>query len=209
VKLFIHQGACSLSPHIISRELGLDVEIVPVDRKTHRTADGRDFLALNPDGYVPALELDNGEIVIEGAAIVQYLAALRPEAELVPADPRGRRIVQSLLSFIATEIHKPMAQLLMPAYAAISDTLRTVVAKRLDGLATRLDGSYLLGEQFTVADAYLFVCLNWSQWNGVDLSRWPKFEAFMQRVGKRPKVLAALAEEGLFPRAGGVFFAPR
>lgn len=209
MKLFIHQGACSLSPHIISRELGLDVAIVPVDRKTHLTTDGRDFLTLNPDGYVPALELDNGEIVIEGAAIVQYLAALRPEAGLVPVDPRGRRIVQSLLSFIATEIHKPMAQLLMPAYAAISDTLRTVVARRLDGLATRLDGSYLLGEQFTVADAYLFVCLNWSQWNGMDLSRWPKLEAFMQRVGKRPKVLAALAEEGLFPRAGGIFFAPR
>ncbi|TMJ40474.1 MAG: glutathione S-transferase [Alphaproteobacteria bacterium] len=208
MKLYTHQAACSLSPHIISRELGLDVEIIRVDRGTHRTSDGKDYLAINPNGYVPALVLDDGEIMIEGTAIVQYLASLKPEAGMMPEDARSRRLVQSLLNFIATEIHKPMAQLMMPAYAPVKDALYRHVASRLDWIATRFKGEYLTGNSFGVADAYLFVCLNWSQWNGVDLKRWPILEAFMKRVGERPEVAAALEAEGLAPRADGVFFAP-
>jgi glutathione S-transferase len=209
MKLYTHQAACSLSPHIISRELGLDVEIIQVDRTTHQTSDGGDYLAINPNGYVPALVLNDGEIMIEGTAIVQYLAGLKPEAGMMPEDARSRRLVQSLLNFIATEIHKPMAQLMMPAYAPVKDALYKHVASRLDWIATHFKGDYLTGDAFSVADAYLFVCLNWSQWNGVDLSRRAELAAFMKRVGERPKVREALTAEGLAPHADGVFFAPR
>jgi glutathione S-transferase len=208
MKLYTQRAACSLSPHINARELGLDVEIVPVDRTTHRTSNGDDFLAINPNGYVPALVLDDGEVVLEGTAIVQYLADLKPQARLMPEDGPGRRRVQSLLNFVATEIHKPMAQLMMPDYVPVKAPLNKHIASRLDWIAARFKGDYLMGDAFGVADAYLFVCLNWSQWNGVDLSRWPRLEAFMQRVGQRPAVLAALEAEGLASKPDGIFFAP-
>ena len=208
MKLYTQRAACSLACHMIARELGLDLDVVPVDRATRRTGAGEDFLAINPHGYVPALVLDDGEILIEGAAIMQYLADLKPEAGLMPRDQQGRRRVQSLLNFIATEIHKPMAQMLIPDYAPVKDVVRKLVISRLDWMATRIRGDYLLGDTFTVADAYLFVCLNWSQWNGVDLSRWPRLETFMRLVGRRPAVIAALTAEGLAPRADAVFFAP-
>src|SRR5262245_57904325 len=106
LKLYIHQAACSLSPHIVARELGLDLRIVAVDRGTHKTAEGEDFLAINPNGYVPALVLEDGEILLEGPAIVQHLAELKPEGGLAPRDAFERRRVQSLLNFVATELHK-------------------------------------------------------------------------------------------------------
>lgn len=208
MKLYTQRAACSLSPHIIALALGLDVEIISVDRATRRTSDGGDFLTINPNGYVPVLVLDDGEVILEGVAIVQYLAGLKPEAGLMPGDAQGRRFVQSLLNFIATEIHKPMAQLLTPDYAPVKEALHKHVASRLDWIATRFKGAYLAGDGFSVADAYLFVCLNWSQWNGVELSRWPRLEAFMRRVGERPEVEAALEAEGLASRADGIFFAP-
>jgi len=209
MKLYTQRAACSLASHIIAYELGLDIEIIRVDRATHRTSDGEDFLAINPNGYVPALVLDDGEILIEGTAILQYLASLRPETGFIPDDAKSQRLVQSLLNFIATELHKPMAQMLTPDYAPVKGALYKHVAPRLDWIANRFTGGdYLLGDRFSVADAYLFVCLNWSQWNGIDLSRWPRLEAFMQRVGRRPAVLAALQAEGLAPRGDGIFFAP-
>ncbi|WP_119391506.1 glutathione S-transferase N-terminal domain-containing protein [Taklimakanibacter lacteus] len=208
MKLYTQRAACSLASHIIVYELGLDVEIVRVDRATHRTSDGEDFLAINPNGYVPALVLDDGEILLEGTAILQYLARLNPQAGLVPEDGEGMRHVQSLLNFIATELHKPMAQMMIPDYAPVKQALYKHVAPRLAWIAGRLTGDYVLDGKFSVADAYLFVCLNWSQWNGIDLSRWPKLEAFMQRVSRRPAVRLALEAEGLAPRAEGVFFAP-
>jgi glutathione S-transferase len=208
MKLYTQRAACSLASHIIAYELRLDIEIVRVDRATRRTSQGEDFLAINPNGYVPALMLDDGEILIEGTAILQYLADLRPEAGLIPEDAKGRRLVQSLLNFVATEIHKPMAQMLTPVYAPVKEALHKSVAPRLDWIAGHITGEYLLGDRFSVADAYLFVCLNWSQWNGTDLSRWPKLEAFMQRVGRRPAVKAALEAEGLAPWSDGIFFAP-
>jgi glutathione S-transferase len=110
---------------------------------------------------------------------------------------------------VSTEIHKPMGQMFAPAYGPVKDVLHKHVAARLDWVATRLEGDYLTGDGLSVADVYLFVCLNWSQWLGVDLSRWPRLEAFMRRIGARPRVLEALETEGLAPRANGIFFAPR
>lgn len=208
MKLYIRRAACSLAPHIISRELGLALNIVPVDRDSHLTRDGEDFHTVNPNGYVPVLVLDDGEVLLEGTAIVQYLAALKPEAGLMPADERGRRLVQSLLNFIATEIHKPMAQMLTADYAQVKDTLHRNVAARLDWIAGQFKGDYLTGDRFGVADAYLFVCLNWSQWNGIDLKGWPRLQAFMQRVVRRPAVHEALMAEGLAPKADKGFFGP-
>jgi glutathione S-transferase len=210
MKLYMHPGACSLSPHIVCRELGLPVELVAVDRATHRTEDGEDYLRVNGNGYVPALALADGRILTEGPAIVQYLADLCPGAGLLP--PPGsveRSRVQSWLNFITAELHKPMVMLMQPAYAPARAALLAVVDKRLDWLAGALAGPYLTGGHFTVADAYLFVCLNWSPWNGVDLARRPALQAFMAQVGGRPQVQAALAAEGLAPLDDSVFFAPR
>lgn len=209
MKLYIRPAACSLSPHIVSCELGLDIDIVHVERGTHRTSDGQDFLSINPNGYVPVLVLDDGEIIVEGPAIVQYLADLKPEAGLAPQAGKGRRRIQSLLNFVSTEIHKPMGQMFNPSYAPVKAVLHKQVAARLDWIATQFAGDYLSGDTFSIADAYLFVCLNWSQWLGVDLSRWPRLEAFMKLVGARPKVREALDAEGLAPRVNGMFFAPR
>lgn len=209
MKLYIHPAACSLSPHIVARELGLDMEVIRVDRATHRAADGGDFLAINPNGYVPALVLDDGEILMEGPAIVQHLAEMNRAGGLVPQDPRERRTIQSLLNFTATELHKPMAQLFYPAYAPVADVLRSHVASRLDWVSTRFDGDFLTGDRLSLADIYLFVCLNWSQWLDIDLSRWPRLETFMRQMAERPAVLEAIEAEGLVRHPGGVFFAPR
>lgn len=208
MKLYTHQAACSLSPHIVARELGLDIRIVGVERGTHKTTDGEDFLAINPNGYVPALVLDDGEILMEGPAIVQYLADMKPTGGLAPIDARERRRVQSLLNFVATELHKPMAQMFYPEYAAVKDVLRTHVTARLDWISTQFAGDFLTGDRLSVADIYLFVCLNWSSWLNIDLSRWPRLEAFMRQVGARPAVREALKAEGLTLRANGIFFAP-
>ena len=208
MKLYIHQAACSLSPHIVARQLGLDVEIIHVERATHRTSDGQDFLAINPNGFVPVLVLDDGEIVIEGPAIVQYLADLKPEGGLAPQTAQERRKIQSLLNFVSTEIHKPMGQMFAPAYAPVKEVLHKHVAARLDWAVSRLEDGHLTGA-LSVADIYLFVCVNWSQWLGIDLSRWPQLEAFMKGIGSRPSALEALKAEGLYPSSNGIFFAPR
>lgn len=210
MKLYMHPGACSLSPHIVCRELGLPVELVAVDRATHRTGEGEDYLRVNGNGYVPALVLADGQALTEGPAIVQYLADLCPEAGLLP--PPGsveRSRVQSWLNFITAELHKPMVMLMQPAYAPARAAVAALVDKRLDWLAGALAGPYLTGDRFTVADAYLFVCLNWSPWNGVDLARRPALEAFQRRVAARPQVQTALAAEGLARIGDSIFFAPR
>ena len=208
MKLYIRPAACSLSPHIVARELGLDIAIVRVDRDTHQTSDGQDYLAINPNGYVPALVLDDGEILIEGPAIVQYLSDLKPDGHLAPRSAAERRRIQSLLNFIATEIHTPMGQMFAPAFAPVKDVLHKHVAARLGWIATQFEGDYLTGDRFGIADAYLFVCLNWSQWLGIDLSRWPALELFMRCVGARPGAREALAAEGLALQPEGLFFAP-
>jgi glutathione S-transferase len=208
MKLYIRPAACSLSPHIVARELDLDVEIVRVDQGTRQTSDGQDYLTINPNGYVPALVLNDGEILIEGPAIVQYLSDLKPDGHLAPRGAAERRRIQSLLNFIATEIHTPMGQMFAPPFAPVKDMLHKHVAARLGWIATQFEGDYLTGDRFSIADAYLFVCLNWSQWLGIDLSRWPALKLFMRRVGARPGAREALAAEGLELQPEGLFFAP-
>ncbi|MGB0084127.1 MAG: glutathione S-transferase N-terminal domain-containing protein [Rhodomicrobiaceae bacterium] len=211
MKLYMHPAACSLSPHILCRELGIPIELVEVDRKTHETASGGDFYEINGNGYVPVLELDDGDTLTEGPAIVQYLAELRPGSDLLPEAGTMQRIrVQSWLNFITSELHKPMAMLFAPAYQPARDALASHVNKRLGWLSGQLKGPFLIGETFTVADGYLFVCLNWSPWIGIDLSQWPALQNFMARVGARSAVQEALKAEGLVPnRADGIFYAPR
>lgn len=211
MKLYMHAAACSLSPHIVCRELDIDIELIAVDRKTHRTSDGEDYLTINGNGYVPALMLDDGKVLTEGPAIVQFLAdsAANGNKMLPEAGSFARNRVQSWLNFITSELHKPMAMLFNADYAAAHGAMRAVVYKRLEWINERLAGPYLTGEDFTVADAYLFVCLNWSPWIEIDLDRFPAIPAFMQRVAARPSVQMALSEEGLMSfNAGGTFFAP-
>jgi glutathione S-transferase len=211
MKLYMHPAACSLSPHIVCRELGLPVELVPVERGTDRLPDGSDFSDVNGNGYVPILELDDGTRLMEGPAVVQYLADLQPQMGLAPRAGTMERVrLQSWLNFITSELHKPMAMHFNPTLAAARDGLRAIVEKRLGWLASNLTGPFLMGERFSVADAYLFVVLNWSQFQNLDLGRWPALTAFMQRVAARPGVQAALKAEGLVPsNAGAGFFAPQ
>ncbi|TBY01583.1 glutathione transferase GstA [Rhizobium laguerreae] len=211
MKLYMHAAACSLSPHIICRELGFDIELVQVDRQTHRTSNGEDYLAINGNGYVPALMLDDGKVLTEGPAIVQFLADSVPEgaALLPPIGDLRRNEVQSYLNFITAELHKPMVLLFDPTYSGVHGEVRALISKRLTWLNGRLAGPYLTGDAFTVADAYLFVCLNWSPWTDIDLKQWPALHGFMARVAARPKVREALQAEDLEAfDAGGVYFAP-
>jgi glutathione S-transferase len=212
MKLYMHAAACSLSPHIVCRELGLPIELVAVDRKNHRTPTGDDYLQLNGLGYVPALQLDDGSVITEGPAIVQHLADQRPDAGLAPrAGTRERTQLQTWLNFITSEIHKPLAMLMSPDFEPARAPLITRIAKRFDWLSSQLTahgGPYLMGERFTVADPYLFVCLNWTQLTPLELAKWPTLIAFQRQLAARPAVQAALAAEALAHAPDSVFFLP-
>lgn len=199
MKLYYSPGACSLSPHIALCEAGLPVELVRVDLSTKKTADGGDFLAVNPDGYVPVLQLDDGSLLTEGPAIVQYIADQAPAKQLAPANgSMDRYRLQSTLNFISTELHKSFSPLFNPAAVAEwKEAARKTLAERLDHLESRLAGPFLLGEQFTVADGYLFTVLGWSKYVKFDLAPWPKLGAYLGRIAARPAVQQALKEEGL------------
>lgn len=199
MKLYYAPAACSLSPHIVSREAGIDLALEKVDIGTKKTESGRDYLTVNPKGYVPALELDDGQVLTEGPAVVQYLADLKPESGLAP--PYGtmeRYRLMEALAFINSEIHKGYA----PLFGPLSDEARAeriaYIQKRFGLVERMLDGkSFLLGERFTVADAYLFVMVNWKNSLNVDLSAFSNVLAFHARVAARPAVQAALRAEGL------------
>jgi glutathione S-transferase len=202
MKLYYSAGTCSLAAHIVAREAGitLDLERVDINKTPHVTASGADFSRINPKGYVPALELDDGSFLSEGAVISQYLADLNPESGLMPpAGTMERYRAQSWLNFVATELHKLYSPWLFhPEYGnAIQQIVRDKIAGRLalveDHLAEQ--GPYLTGEQFTAADAYLFVIAGWSSYAKVDLTLFPNLRAFLQRVGSRPKVREAQAAE--------------
>jgi glutathione S-transferase len=200
VKVTIAPGACSLSPHIVAREAGIAIDIVKVDLATRKTGDGKDFLALNPKGYVPALALDNGQILTEGPAIVQYLADQKPASGLAPAPGTMERYrLQEWLTFLGTELHKSFSPLFNPASS--DDTKRAAkenIGKRLTYLDQKLAASrYLMGENFTVADAYAFTIVNWTNFVGIDLKPYPNLGAYLGRIGARPKVQEALKAEGL------------
>ncbi len=200
MKLFIKPGACSLSPHIVLEELGLPYETEVVDLARKTTASGQDFLAINPKGYVPALLLDSGELLTEGPAIVQYLADLAPEKQLAPANGSVARYqLQSWLTFIGTELHKSFSPFFNPkAPQEWKDIARANLERRLAYVAQQLEGrDYLLGSDFSVADAYLFTVQGWSKFIKLDLGAWPALVAYQARVAARPAVQAALKAEGL------------
>jgi len=198
MKLYFSPSACSFSPHIALREAGLDFELVKVDLKSHTLADGSDFAKISPKGYVPVLELDDGKVLTEGPAIVQYIADLKPESGLAPkAGTFDRYRLQEWLGYINSEIHKGFGPLFNPktpdeTKAATRENLSRRLAYVADHLAKT---DYLLGKQFSVADGYLFTVLNWGQWTGVDITQWPPLVAFQERVGSRPSVQAARAAE--------------
>lgn len=200
MKLYYSPGACSLSPHIVLREMGLTFELEKVDLQSKKTESGSDFRSVNPNGYVPLLALDDGQVLTEGPAIVQYLADRAPEARLAPeAGTMERYRLVEWLNFISTELHKAFAPLFNPKtpeeWKAIVNDL---IAARLAYVEKKLGGQvYLMGDNFTVADAYLFTVLSWGKWVGVDIGRWPTLQSYTNRISSRPTVQAALRAEGL------------
>jgi len=200
MKLYYSPGACSLSPHILLREAGLPFELVLASTKTHKLADGSDYYAINPKGSVPLLELDNGERLTEGPVIGQYIADLAPASGLAPANgTMARYRLQEWLNFLTSEVHKTFSPLFSPAtpedYKPIA---KARIVDRLTLVDNALAGkSYLTGEQFTVADAYLFVLTNWAQPVGLDIAKLANLGAFRARVAARPAVQAAMKAEGL------------
>ncbi|MGJ4859186.1 glutathione transferase GstA [Labrys sp. KB_33_2] len=204
MKLYYATGTCSLSPHIVAKEAGIGLELERVDlRKTpHITEQGVDYTTVNPNHYVPALRLDDGSVLTEGAAISQYLADLKPESGLAPAAGTVERArLQSWLNFIASELHKMYSPWLFhPEYGTqAQDVARIKIAERLATVERHLaeGGPFLLGETFTAADAYLFTIVGWSPYTKVDLAPFPVIRAFMARVGARPAVQAAMQAEGM------------
>jgi len=200
MKLFYSAGACSLSPHIVAREAGIDLKLQKVDTATKTMKVEGDFWEVNPKGYVPALELDNGEILTEVPAIVQYLADLAPKTKLAPQNGTWERVrLQEMLGYINSEIHKTFSPLFNPKVSAEVRKERTeYLTKRYPLLDKQLAGKkFLFGDQFTIADAYLFVVTNWAKATKVDLSSFTNIQSFQKRVAARPAVLAAMTAEGL------------
>ena len=200
MKLYYAPGACSLSPHIVAREAGIPLELVKVNTSTKTISADGDYWAINPKGYVPALGLDNGEILTEGPAIVQYLADQKPAAGLAPANGTLERSrVQEVLGYINSEIHKSYSPLFNDKTSPEVRTEKIEYLQKRYGLIDKqLQGrDYLFGNNFTVADAYLFTVTNWAHHVKLDLSGFPNLQAFQKRVAARPAVQAAMKEEGL------------
>jgi glutathione S-transferase len=200
MKLYYSPGACSLSPHIVLREAGLAFEALKAPTKTHKLDDGTDYYTINPLGYVPLLELDDGTRLAEGPAIVQYIADQAPLKNLAPANGTlARYRLQSLLNFVGTELHKGYSPLFNPATPEeFKAVVREKLVSRYKWVDEQLAGKdYFTGEHFSVVDAYLFTVTNWAKPNGVDLSAYANVTAFMARVAARPAVQEALKAEGL------------
>ena len=200
MKLYYSPGACSLSPHIVLREAGITFEPVLASTKTHKLQDGTDYYAINPKGYVPLLELDSGERLTEGPAILQYIADQVPDKKLAP--PNGtlaRYRVQEWLNFITSELHKGFGVLFNPA---MPEEAKSVMRTKLDGrfkwVDSQLEGKqYLLGDSFTLPDAYLFTVTNWAKHVGLDTSELKNLTAYHARMAARPAVQEAMKAEGL------------
>ena len=200
MKLYYSPGACSLSPNIILNEAGFSFDKEKVDLASRKTETGADYTAVNPDGYVPALRLDDGQVLTEGPAIIQYLADRVPEKKLAP--PMGtieRYRLMQWLNFISTELHKGFAPLFNPQAPEEWKAVATAqLARRLSSVSQQLEGKdWLLGNDFTVADAYLFTVLGWGRYVGIELERWPVLKAYQDRVFMRPAVQSTLKAEGL------------
>ncbi|NKF23767.1 glutathione transferase GstA [Solimonas marina] len=199
MKLYYTPGACSLSPHIALREAGMTFELKAVNLKNGTLADGTRFRDINPKGYVPALQLDDGTLLTEGPAIVQYIADQVPDKQLAPAaGTMARYQLQEWLTFIGTELHKTFTPLFAGAGDEAKSTATAQLQRRLPLVEAALKAHpYLLGETYSVADAYLFVVLSWAGYVGFDLSPWPALGEFRARVAARPAVQEALRAEGL------------
>ena len=200
MKLYYSPGACSLSPHIALQEAGLAYTPVLASTKSHKLQDGTDYYTINALGYVPVLELDNGERLREGPAIVQYIADQVPDKQLAPANGTlARYRLQEWLNFIGTELHKGFSPLFNPATPEdYKPMVRERLLQRLQWVDGQLAGKqYLMGDQFTVADGYLFTVTNWTQPTNLDISGLANLAAYRERVGARPAVQAAMKAEGL------------
>ena len=198
MKLYYIPSACSFSPHIVASELGLSIELVKVDTVAKRTEHGEDFLVINPKGLVPALQLDDGTVLTEGPAVVQYLADLKPDAQLAPANGNlARYRLQEMLGYINSELHQSYMPLFNPASSDEVRSGRMAYLKRQYGLIEAVLGRtpFLLGDRFTVTDAYLFVVTRWAEFVKLDLSAFPNLLAFQARIAARPAVRAAMRRE--------------
>jgi glutathione S-transferase len=202
MKLYFAPDTCSFSPHIVLQELGLPYELVRVNNRTKRTSQEGDFLTVNPKGYVAAMMLDTGEVLTEGPAIVQYLADLKPESGLAPANGTLARVrLQEWLNFITSEVHagsSPLFNRDLPE--EVQEIFKTKMFRRFDIVASHLAArDYLMCDAFTVADAYLFTVLGWMKVFAINFDSWPTIAGYMQRIGARPSVKAALAREAEIP----------
>lgn len=204
MQLYFSPGACSLASHITAREAGIPVELKRADTKTKKLVDGSDYYAVNSKGAVPALRLDNGQVLTEGVAIMQYLADQRPESGLVPrAGTFERYRVQEWLNYITSEIHKSFSPLWNPNVdPKVKEYTQANLEKKLDWTNAQLAGKkYLTGDTFTIADAYLYTVINWAYFLNIGLDKWPALKEFHARVAARPKVQEALEAEGLNKKA--------
>jgi glutathione S-transferase len=204
MQLYFSPGACSLASHITAREAGLHIDLKRADTKTKKLEDGSDYFAVNSKGAVPALRFDNGQVLTEGPVILQYLADQKPESQLAPkAGTIERYRLQEWLNYITSEVHKTFSPLFNPAAnEAVKAYATENLGKRFDWIDKQLAGKqYLTGDTFTIADAYLFVVVNWSNFVGIDLGKWPALKAFHARVAARPKVQEAMEAEGLVKKA--------
>jgi glutathione S-transferase len=200
MKLYFSPGACSLSPRIVLMEAGLPFTAEKVDLKSKKTASGADYFGINSKGSVPTLELDDGQVLTEGPAIVQYLADLKPDSGLAPrAGSFERYRLMEILNYLASEVHKGFSPLFKADTPAEAQKIAVDnLAKKFDWLSTQLAGrKFLMGDMFTVADAYLFTVLRWTGLVHIDLTKWPVLTAYLARVRERPKVQEALHAEGL------------
>jgi len=200
MKLYYTPGACSMAPHIVLREASFIFALEQVDLVKKRTAAGQDYYQINPKGYVPALRLDNGQILTEVAVILQYLADRKPEAGLAPEPGSMERYrMMEWLNYLATEVHKQIGPLFNPQIPAEwRENQLAVLDRRFELVAEALkDKQYILGEKFTVADAYLYTLLTWTRFLKIDLGKWPALKDYVARVAARPTIREVMKAEGL------------
>jgi len=200
MKLYYSPGACSMTPHIILREAHYEFELVRVDIPSKKTADGRDYWQINRMGYVPTLETDDGHFLTEAGVIAQYLADQKPDSGLAPMlGTMERYRLMAWLNFIATEVHKQIGALFNPKLTGECREIQLgVITRRLNALEKMREGKpYVMGDHFTIADAYLFNIINWSKLHKIDLGPWPNIKAHYERIAARPRVQETMKAEGL------------